>query len=181
MDNAVAVIGSRAASAYGEHVASEFGYGLAQQGMTVVSSAGYGIDGAAHRGAQQAKGIAVAVLPCAADVAYPAGQHGLLSRIARDGLIVSQHPPGITPARHRFITKNRLIAALSAGTVVVEAGLRSGARNAAAITVELGRVLMAVPGPITSSTSLGCLELIRDGHATPVGSVAHIVESMQNT
>ncbi|MGW4208759.1 DNA-processing protein DprA [Lentzea sp. NPDC004789] len=177
-DKAVAIVGSRAASGYGEHVAAEFAYGLAQAGVTVVSGAAYGIDGAAHRGALGGGGLTVAVLACGVDVAYPAGHQGLLGKIAREGLIVSEYPPGVTPARHRFLTRNRLIAALGGGTVVVEAGRRSGAKNTAAITLALGRPLMVVPGPVTSASSVGCHELLRDGQAVPVGSVAEIVESV---
>jgi DNA processing protein len=177
-DKAVAIVGSRAASGYGEHVAAEFAYGLAQVGVTVVSGAAYGIDGAAHRGALGGGGLTVAVLACGVDVAYPAGHQGLLGKIAREGLIVSEYPPGVTPARHRFLTRNRLIAALGGGTVVVEAGRRSGAKNTAAITLALGRPLMVVPGPVTSASSAGCHELLRDGQAVSVSSVAEIVESV---
>ncbi|WP_090050994.1 DNA-processing protein DprA [Lentzea fradiae] len=177
-DKAVAVVGSRAASGYGEHVAGEFAFGLAQAGVTVVSGAAYGIDGAAHRGALGAGGLTVAVLACGVDFAYPAGHQGLLAKIAREGLVVSEYPPGVTPARHRFLTRNRIIAALGGGTVVVEAGRRSGAKNTAAITLALGRPLMVVPGPVTSASSAGCHELLRDGQAVSVSSVAEIVESV---
>ncbi|MDX8145412.1 DNA-processing protein DprA [Lentzea sp. BCCO 10_0061] len=178
VDKAVAVVGSRASSGYGEQVAGEFAYGLALAGMTVVSGAAYGIDGAAHRGAFGAGGLTIAVLACGADVAYPAGHQGLLAKVAREGLIVSEYPPGVMPARHRFLTRNRLIAALGGGTVVVEAGRRSGAKNTAAITLALGRPLMVVPGPVTSASSVGCHELLRDGRAVSVSSVAEIVESV---
>ncbi|MGI5505343.1 DNA-processing protein DprA [Lentzea sp. CA-135723] len=178
VDKAVAVVGSRASSTYGDHVAGEFAYGLALTGTTVVSGAAYGIDGAAHRGALNAGGLTIAVLACGADTAYPGGHQGLLAKIALEGLIVSEYPPGVMPARHRFLTRNRLIAALGGGTVVVEAGRRSGAKNTAAITLALGRPLMVVPGPVTSASSVGCHELLRDGRAVPVGSVAEIVESV---
>lgn len=176
-ERAVAVVGSRAASGYGQHVAGEFGYGLAEAGVTVVSGAAYGIDGAAHRGAITAGGVTIAVLACGVDVAYPAGHRALLERIPSQGLLVSEYPPTHTPARHRFLTRNRLIAALAEGTVVVEAGQRSGAKNTAASTAALGRVLMAVPGPITSASSSGCHELLRSGNALPVTSVAEVIES----
>ncbi|QQQ75188.1 DNA-protecting protein DprA [Saccharothrix sp. 6-C] len=176
-ERAVAVVGSRAASGYGQHVAGEFGFGLAQAGITVVSGAAYGIDGAAHRGAITAGGLTIAVLACGIDVAYPAGHRALLERIPSQGLLVSEYPPTHTPARHRFLTRNRLIAALAEGTVVVEAGQRSGAKNTAASTAALGRVLMAVPGPITSVSSSGCHELLRSGVALPVTSVAEVIES----
>ncbi|WP_447003806.1 DNA-processing protein DprA [Saccharothrix isguenensis] len=176
-ERAVAVVGSRAASGYGQHVAGEFGHGLAEAGVTVVSGAAYGIDGAAHRGAITAGGMTIAVLACGVDIAYPAGHRALLERIPSQGLLVSEYPPTHTPARHRFLTRNRLIAALAEGTVVVEAGQRSGAKNTAASTAALGRVLMAVPGPITSASSSGCHELLRSGSALPVTSVAEVIES----
>lgn len=178
LQRAVSVVGARAATAYGEHVAGEFGYSLAGHGMTVVSGAAYGIDGAAHRGALAAEGVTLAVLGCGIDIGYPSGHTSLLDRIADSGLVISEYAPGTPPARHRFLVRNRLIAALSAGTVVVEAGARSGARNTAAAAAALGKELMAVPGPITSAMSLGCHELIRTGSAIPVSSVAEILESV---
>lgn len=110
-ERAVAVVGARAATGYGEHVAAEFGYGLAESGVTVVSGAAFGIDGAAHRGALAAEGYTVAVQACGLDRAYPAGHQGLLDRIAASGAVVSEYPPGARPARHRFLVRNRLIAA----------------------------------------------------------------------
>ena len=176
-ERAVAVVGSRAASGYGQHVATEFGYGLAEAGIVVVSGAAYGIDGCAHRGALTGGGPTIAVLACGVDVPYPAGHASLIARIPEDGLVVSEYPPTHTPARHRFLTRNRLIAALGDGTVVVEAGRRSGAKNTAASTSALGRVLMAVPGPITSASSTGCHELLRSGEAVAVSSVEEVIES----
>jgi DNA processing protein len=178
LQRAVSVVGARAATSYGEHVATELGYGLANHGMTVVSGAAYGIDGAAHRGALSAGGPTIAALACGIDRRYPVGHSQLLDRIAQQGLVITEYPPGTPPARHRFLVRNRLIAALGAGTVVVEAGKRSGARNTAASAVALGRVLMVVPGPITSVMSTGCHELLRDGVATMVGSVADVIESV---
>lgn len=176
-DRAVSVVGARAATGYGEHVAAELGFGLVKAGMTVVSGAAYGIDGAAHRGALTAGGPTVAVLGCGIDIAYPAGHSGLLDGIIAAGLIVSEYPPGTTPARHRFLVRNRLIAALSSATVVVEAGVRSGARNTATTAATLGKVVMAVPGPITSVMSVGCHDLLRTGGATIAGSIAEIIEA----
>ncbi|RKT57035.1 DNA-processing protein DprA [Saccharothrix australiensis] len=176
-ERAVAVVGSRSASGYGQQVAAEFGFGLALAGVTVVSGAAYGIDGSAHRGALTAGGPTIAVLACGVDIAYPSGHQGLLERIPHHGLVVSEYPPGFRPARHRFLTRNRLIAALGEGTVVVEAGRRSGAKNTAASTAALGRVLMAVPGPITSASSSGCHELLRSGQALAVSNVAEVIES----
>ena len=160
---AVAIVGTRACTAYGEHVASEMSAGLADHDVAIVSGGAYGIDGAAHRAALAADGMTVAVLAGGVDVLYPAGHSALLHRIAGDGLLVSEYPPGVRPARHRFLTRNRLVAALSGATVVVEAGIRSGAASTAAWARALGRVVCAVPGPITSSASTGCHVLLRAG------------------
>jgi len=175
---AVAVVGARAATAYGEHVATGLGHELVDHGLTVVSGAAYGIDGAAHRGAIAAGGPTLAVLGCGIDHGYPSGHVGLLRRIAEHGAVVSEYAPGTPPARHRFLVRNRLIAALSDGTVVVEAGGRSGARNTAGAARELGRVVMAVPGPITSAMSRGCNQLIRDAAAVAVTGVPDVIESV---
>ena len=177
-DRAVAVVGARAASGYGEHVAADFGYGLAQEGITVISGAAYGVDGAAHRGALAADGPTAAVQACGLDRAYPAGHQRLLEQIAQRGAVLSEYPPGVRPARYRFLVRNRLIAALAAGTVVVEAGLRSGARRTAAAAAVLGRIVMAVPGPITSALSVGCHLLVRDEQAVLVTRVAEVLEAV---
>ncbi|MFD9701300.1 DNA-processing protein DprA [Lentzea sp. NPDC059081] len=179
LGQAIAMVGSRAATGYGEHVASEFAHVLGEQGSTIVSGGGYGIDGAAHRGALGAGAITVAVLACGPELAYPLGHGGLLRRIAREGMIVSEYPPGVAPARHRFLARNRIIAALGAGTVVVEAGRRSGAKYTAETAARLGRVVMAVPGPITSAGSVGCHEMMRTGLAIPVGSTAEVIDSLR--
>jgi len=162
-EQAVAVVGARAATGYGTHLAGELGAGMGDRGFTVVSGAAIGIDGAAHRGALAADGATVAVLACGVDRSYPVAHEVLLQRIAGSGLVVSEYPPGCVPGRHRFLVRNRLIAGLAAGTVVVEAGLRSGARRTAADAMALGRLVMAVPGPVTSGLSAGCHRLIRDG------------------
>ncbi|QWF82952.1 DNA-processing protein DprA [Amycolatopsis sp. CA-230715] len=177
-DRAVSIVGARAATSYGEHVASEFAYELAGRGVPIFSGAAYGIDGAAHRGALAADGTTVAVLGCGLDVGYPAGHVALLERIAERGLVLTEYPPGTPPARHRFLVRNRLIAALTEGTVVVEAGARSGARNTACTAGALGKVVMAVPGPIGSAMSVGCHQLIRDASATLVASVADVAETV---
>jgi DNA processing protein len=160
---AAAIVGTRAATAYGEHVAGELSAGLAEQDVTMVSGGAYGIDGAAHRAALANDGMTMAVLAAGVDVLYPAGHSALLHRIARSGLLISEYPPGVRPARHRFLTRNRLVAALSGATVVVEAGVRSGAASTAAWARGLGRVVCAVPGPVTSAASIGCHALLRAG------------------
>ncbi|WP_199430298.1 DNA-processing protein DprA [Qaidamihabitans albus] len=177
-NEAVAIVGARAATAYGEHTAAELAYTLAGGDVTVFSGAAYGIDGAAHRGVLAAGGVTAALLGCGLDAGYPAGHVGLLNRIAEHGLVVSEYPPGTPPARHRFLVRNRLIAALTAGTVVVEAGLRSGARNTAATAGTLGKVVMAVPGPVGSAMSVGCHQLIRDADATLVASASDVLDTV---
>jgi DNA processing protein len=162
-ERAAAIVGTRAATGYGEHVAADLAAGLCERDVAVVSGGAYGIDGAAHRSALAVDGMTVAVLAGGVDVPYPAGHAALLHRIRRNGLVVSEYPPGVRPARHRFLIRNRLIAALSGATVVVEAGLRSGAANTAAWARALGRVVCAVPGPVTSAASSGCHALIRGG------------------
>jgi DNA processing protein len=160
---AAAVVGTRAATSYGEHVAADLAVGLAERDVVVVSGGAYGIDGAAHRAALSVDGLTVAVLAGGIDIPYPAGHSALLHRIATDGLLVTEYPPGVRPARHRFLTRNRLVAAFGGASVVVEAGLRSGAANTAAWARVLGRVVGAVPGPVTSSASSGCHALLRAG------------------
>jgi DNA processing protein len=177
-DRSVSIVGSRAATAYGAHVAADLASGLAGHGWTVVSGAAYGIDASAHCGDLAAGGVTVAVLACGVDLPYPAGHRALLGTIAASGLVVSEYPPGCAPTRHRFLARNRIIAALSAGTVVVEAGLRSGALNTARHARELNRPVMAVPGPVTSSQSAGCHQLIRDTGAACVTSVADVISQL---
>ncbi len=172
----VAVVGSRASTGYGTAAATDLAADLADRGVTVLSGGAYGIDAAAHRGALAAGGRTVAVLAGGADVPYPKGNEALLNRLAADHLIMSELPPGAAPTRMRFLARNRLIAALSIGVVVVEAALRSGARNTANWAVGLGRVLMAVPGPVHSALSVGPHLLIREGQATLVAGAADVLE-----
>ena len=173
---AVSIVGTRASTAYGEHVAADLTAGLVERDVAVVSGGAYGIDGAAHRATLGIDGLTVAVLAGGIDIPYPSGHAGLLRRIERDGLVVSEYPPGVRPARHRFLTRNRLVAALSGATVVVEAGARSGAANTAAWARALGRPVCAVPGPVTSAASVGCHALLRDGDTALVTRAADIVE-----
>jgi len=157
----VGIVGSRAATAYGEHVTADLGYGLASREVVVVSGGAYGIDAAAHRSALAAGGQTVLVSAGGLDRPYPQGNAALFDRAAESGLVISESPPGAAPQRHRFLTRNRLIAALSTGTVVVEAARRSGAANTASHCMALGRAVMAVPGPVTSPMSAGCHDLLR--------------------
>lgn len=170
-----AIVGTRASTGYGDRVTADIATGLVERDMAVVSGAAYGIDGAAHRAVLASDGVTVAVLAGGIDVPYPSGHSALLNRIATQGLVVSEYPPGLRPARHRFLTRNRIVAALGAATVVVEAGLRSGAASTAAWAEALNRPVCAVPGPVTSSSSNGCHALIRAG-ATLVTRAQEVVE-----
>jgi len=172
---AAAVVGTRAATSYGEQVAGDLAAGLAEQDVAVISGGAYGIDGAAHRAVLAVEGVTAAVLAGGIDIPYPAGHSGLLHRIGSNGLLVTEYPPGVRPARHRFLTRNRLVAAFAGAAVVVEAGLRSGAANTAAWARALGRIVGAVPGPVTSSASTGCHALLRAG-AEVVTRAEDIVE-----
>jgi len=151
----LAIVGARASTAYGERIASELASACAQTDVTVISGGAYGIDAAAHRGALAGHGKTIAVLACGVDVAYPAAHQSLLARVQESGLVVSEAPPGAGPHKHRFLTRNRLIAGLSQSTVVVEAALRSGALSTTNWALVLGRRVWGVPGPLTSATSAG--------------------------
>jgi DNA processing protein len=176
-DHAVAIVGTRAASDYGVRIATDLGAELASRGWTVVSGGAYGIDACAHRGALAVGGTTVVVLASGVDVPYPRAHSGLFDAVLADGVVVSEVPPGSAAHRGRFLTRNRLIAAMSAGTVVVEAAVRSGARSTARHARDIGRPLMVVPGPVTSTTSAGCHELLRqDEPTTLVTGVAHVLE-----
>ena len=178
LDRSVSIVGARASTSYGNHVAQELGYGLGTRGWAVVSGGAYGIDAAAHRGVIAAQGVTAAVLACGVDRAYPAMHASLFERIIEDGLLLSEWPPGAAPHRHRFLIRNRVIAALSRGTVVVEANARSGARQTLGRAALLGRAAMAVPGPVTSAMSVGCHQLLRQGAARPVMSYAEVLEEV---
>ncbi|MGC5381944.1 DNA-processing protein DprA [Micromonospora sp. DT68] len=179
LDRSVAVVGARAATGYGQHVATELGYGLAERDWTVVSGGAFGIDAAAHRGALNAGGVTVAVLACGVDRPYPVGNTALFDRIADTGLLVSEWPPGAEPLRPRFLIRNRVIAGGTVGTVVVEASARSGATQTARRAIYTGRVAMVVPGPVTSAMSVGAHELLREQpKARLVTGVAHVLEEV---
>ncbi|SEQ74335.1 DNA-processing protein DprA [Streptomyces radiopugnans] len=171
----VAVVGSRACTDYGAHVAATLGSSLAARGWTVVSGAAYGVDGAVHNGALAVGGATVGVLACGVDVAYPPGNGELIRRIGEQGLLVAELPPGDHPTRSRFVLRNRVIAALTRGTVVVEAELRSGSLVTARRALGLGRLTMGVPGPVTSGLSAGVHQLLR-GEGIVVTDAAEIVE-----
>ena len=175
----VAVVGARAASSYGEGVAARLSGELCDRGWSVTSGGAFGIDGAAHRASLLAGGRTTAVLACGIDRTYPTAHTRLLTEIAERGLLVSEYPPGTTAAKHRFITRNRLVAALSEAIVVVEAGKRSGAANTAAWARRLGRPVGAFPGPVTSATSVGCHRLIADDLAQLVFNTDTVVSMVR--
>ena len=173
---AVAIVGARAATGYGEHVAMELAAGLSARDVVVVSGGAYGIDGMAHRAALASGGGTIAVLAGGIDRLYPAGHEALLTRVADNGLLISEVPCGTPPTKWRFLQRNRVIAALAAATVVVEAGRRSGSLNTARLALGLGRPVGVVPGPITSAASTGCHAIVREQPVTLVTSTAEIME-----
>jgi DNA processing protein len=176
-ERSVAVVGARAATAYGAHVAGELAFALTEAGTTVVSGGAFGIDAAAHRGALASRRApTVAVLACGVDVAYPRQHEGLLAQVAEQGLLVSEVPPGCSVTRVRFLVRNRVIAGLTAGTVVVEAAHRSGSLSTAARANDISRVVMAVPGPVTSALSAGCHDWVRTQRAVLVTCAADVLE-----
>lgn len=174
----VAVVGSRSATTYGADVAADIAAETTRAGRPVVSGGAFGIDQAAHRGAIAGGGPTVTVLACGADRIYPATHRQLIEHVAATGAVVSETPPGGAPMRIRFLARNRLIAALTTGTVVVEAAVRSGALNTANWAGRLNRVLMGVPGPVTSASSQGVHHLVRSGAATLVTSGADVLEEV---
>jgi DNA processing protein len=176
LDRSISLVGARAATGYGEHVAMEAAAGLGDRGFAIVSGGAYGIDGAAHRAALASDHVTIAFLAGGVDRLYPAGHSDLLRRIAADGLLIGELPCGSTPTRWRFLMRNRLIAAASGATVVIEAGRRSGSLNTAGHAAEIGRPLGAVPGPVTSPASAGCHRLIREYSATCVTTAAEMAE-----
>nr|WP_120491453.1 DNA-processing protein DprA [Corynebacterium lactis] len=170
----VALVGTRASTRYGVDVAAQLAGQMASNRVTVVSGGALGIDAAAHRAALEAGGVTIAVAACGPGVAYPSAHRQLFSDIARSGCLVSEYPPAVRPARHRFLTRNRLVAALADATIVVEAGWRSGARNTASWATRMNRPLGAVPGPVTSPATTGSHDLIRTGQAVLVTNADNV-------
>ncbi|MGH3414648.1 MAG: DNA-processing protein DprA [Marmoricola sp.] len=178
VERAVAVVGSRSATTYGTGVAGDIAAGLAGAGHTVVSGAAHGIDQAGHRAALAMQGATVAVLACGADRVYPAAHQRLLDYVADVGLVISETSIGGAPTRIRFLARNRLIAAVTQGTVVVEAAVRSGALNTASWAAGCSRVVMGVPGPVTSAPSEGVHQLIRTRGALLVTRAEEVLEAV---
>lgn len=180
VERSVAVVGARAASADGRRTAADTAYGLAEQSITVVSGAAFGIDAAAHKGAHafaaEGSHASVAILACGVDEAYPRAHERLLDLIAQEGMVLSEYAPGTPPLKHRFLIRNRLIAGISGVTVIVEAAKRSGALNTAHWAQTLMRPVGAFPGPATSRTAQGCHVLLRETDAVLVTNVADIME-----
>jgi DNA processing protein len=174
----VAVVGARSSTTYGDSVAGEIGAMAARHGAPVISGAAFGIDQAAHRGAIAMNGPTVAVLACGADRVYPEAHAALIAHIAATGAVVSEAALGCAPQRVRFLARNRLIAALARGTVIVEAAIRSGALNTANWANRLNRVVLGIPGPVTSASSAGVHQLIRTGGAGLVTGGADVLEAI---
>lgn len=177
----VAIVGARACTVYGEEIARSWAADLAADRWCIVSGGAYGIDAAAHRGALAAGGATICVLAGGVDVPYPRGHDALISRVVDDGLVLSEVPVGEGVRRQRFLSRNRLIAALSRATVVVEAAERSGTTATARVAAELNRPVLAVPGPVNSVASTGCHRMIRDGRALLVSSACEVAELIDLT
>jgi DNA processing protein len=172
----LAIVGTRNPTPYGVRLAGEFAAGFVDRQWDIISGGAYGIDTAAHRGALVAEGRTIAVIASGIDVQYPAGNARLFDEICESGAIVSEVMPGVTAMPHRFLIRNRLIAALSLSTLVVEAAFRSGSLRTARDAAELLRPVMAIPGPISSPSSEGCHRLIGERAAELVTSVADAME-----
>lgn len=178
LERSVSIVGTRAPSQYGERVTDEFASDLVAEGFTIVSGGAYGIDGVAHRAALAAGGSSVAFLAGGLDRPYPAGHAGLFRRIAEEGALVSEYPPGTVPGRHRFLNRNRIVGISTGGVVVVEAGFRSGTKNTATWAKRRGVPVCAVPGPVNVATSVTCHQLIREKAAVLVTRSGEVIEEV---
>ena len=172
----LAIVGTRNPTHYGARIAGEFAAGFVDRGWGIISGGAYGIDSFAHKGALIAEGITIAVIASGVDINYPAGNARLFAELCESGAIITEVMPGNPALPARFLTRNRLIAALSQATLVVEAAFRSGSLRTARDAAELLRPVMAIPGPINSPTSEGCHRLIGERAAEIVTSVADAVE-----
>ena len=178
VEQSVAIVGSRSCTTYGSEIAAEMAGDVSGAGFTVVSGAAYGIDNCAHRGCLAARGTTVAVLACGVNRFYPLGHRDLIQRIAQEGLVVSEAAMGAAPMQIRFLARNRIIAGLTSGTVIVEAAIRSGALNTANWAEGINRTVMGVPGSVLSEPSAGVHELIRGRGALLVTRGAEVVEAL---
>ena len=175
-ERSLAIVGTRNPTPYGVRIAGDFAAGFVDREWNIVSGGAYGIDSAAHKGALIAEGRTIAVLATGIDVAYPAGNARLFAEIAENGALISEVLPGAHAIPSRFLTRNRIIAALSQATLVVEAAFRSGSLRTARDAAELMRPVMAIPGPISAPTSEGCHRLIGERAAEIVTSVTDAIE-----
>ena len=174
--NSLAIVGTRNPTNYGARIADDFAAGFVDRQWSIVSGGAYGIDSFAHKGALVAEGSTIAVIACGIDINYPAGNTRLFEEICESGALLTEVMPGHKALPHRFLTRNRLIAAISQATLVVEAAFRSGSLRTARDAAEMMRPVMAIPGPINSPTSEGCHRLIGERAAEIVTSVADAVE-----
>ena len=174
--DSLAIVGTRNPTNYGARIAGDFAAGFVDRDWVIISGGAYGIDTFAHRGALIAEGSTIAVIACGIDVNYPAANARLFEEICESGALITEAMPGVKAMPHRFLTRNRLIAAMSLATLVVEAAFRSGSLRTARDAAELLRPVMAIPGPINSPTSEGCHRLIGERAAEIVTSVADAVE-----
>lgn len=177
-EQSVAIVGARDCTTYGAECASDLAADCADAGFTVISGAAYGIDGCAHRGAFLMNKPTVGVLACGADIDYPKSHSALMTRIAEVGAVLSEQAPGERPMKGRFLSRNRIIAAMTQGTVVIEAALRSGSLNTLNWADQLGRTTMALPGPVTSRQSAGTHAAVRGGKAVLVTSGREVVAEL---
>ena len=175
-ERSLAIVGTRNPTPYGIRIAGDFAAGFVDRDWQIISGGAYGVDTAAHRGALVAEGRTIAVIASGIDIQYPAGNSRLFDEICENGAIVSEVMPGVVAMPHRFLTRNRLIAAISVSTLVVEAAFRSGSLRTARDAAELMKPVMAIPGPINSPSSEGCHRLIGERAAELVTSVADAVE-----
>ncbi len=175
-DRSLAIVGTRNPTPYGVRIAGDFAAGFTDREWSIVSGGAYGIDSAAHKGSLIAEGRTIAILAAGIDVAYPAGNARLFAEISENGALVSEVLPGAHAIPSRFLTRNRIIAALSQATLVVEAAFRSGSLRTARDAAELMRPVMAIPGPINAPTSDGCHRLIGERAAEIVTSVSDAIE-----
>lgn len=176
VQQSLAIVGTRNPTPYGVRAAQEFAAGFVDRDWVIVSGGAYGIDSAAHKGALIAEGVTIAVTASGLDSIYPAGNQRLFEEILENGAIISEYLPGVVARPHRFLVRNRLIAALSKATLVVEAAFRSGSLRTARDAADLARPVMAIPGPITAPTSEGCHRLIGERSAELVTSIADAYE-----
>lgn len=180
VERSVALVGTRTTTAYGTRTTHRFATELVGAGYGIVSGGAVGIDTAAHRGALEASGTTVVIAACGPGETYPKANTDLFRRVAQTGLVITEYPPGTRPARYRFLTRNRLVAALTRGTVLTAAGHRSGAINTANWADAMLRPVMVLPGPVDSAAYVGCHRRIRDGSGTLVTRTVEIREILES-